>query len=116
MKASKKIISVNLSIRKYYKNNHMRKVNIPEVIKKLGISELNKGVSTGVEWFETTGDITSSFSPIDGKEIAKVKNGTLDDYEMVMKKAQEAFKVWRKVPAPERGEIVRKIGLALESE
>lgn len=91
----------------------MRKVNIPEIFKKLGLSELNKGVSTGAEWFETKGNITSSFSPIDGKEIAKVQNATLDDYEMVMNKAQEAFKVWRNIPAPERGEIVRKIGLAL---
>jgi aldehyde dehydrogenase (NAD+) len=91
----------------------MRKINIPEVLKKLGISELNQGVSTGVEWFETKGDITTSYSPIDGKEIAKVQNATMEDYEMVMEKAQAAFKVWRKVPAPERGEIVRQIGLAL---
>ena len=91
----------------------MRKVNIPEILKKLGISELNNGVSTGAKWFETEGTVTASVSPIDGKEIAKVKNATLEDYEMVMTKAQEAFKVWRAVPAPERGEIVRKIGLAL---
>lgn len=91
----------------------MRKVNIPEIFKKLGLSELNNGVSTGAEWFETEGAVTASYSPIDGKEIAKVKNATLDDYEMVMNKAQKAFKVWRAVPAPERGEIVRKIGLAL---
>ena len=91
----------------------MRKINIPEILKKLGISELNQGVSTGVEWFETKGDITTSYSPIDGKEIAKVQYATMEDYEMVMEKAQAAFKVWRKVPAPERGEIVRQIGLAL---
>jgi len=91
----------------------MRKVNIPEILKKLGLSELNNGVSTGAEWFETNGAVTASVSPIDGKEIAKVKNATIEDYEMVMNKAQEAFKVWRAVPAPERGEIVRKIGLAL---
>ena len=91
----------------------MVSVNIQEVLKKLGIEELNNGVSTGQEWFDTKGEITSSISPIDGKEIAKVKNATMDDYEMVMKKAQEAYKVWKLVPAPERGEIVRQIGLAL---
>jgi len=88
-------------------------IDINKVLKTLGISDVNKGVSTGQEWFETKGAITSSSSPIDGKEIAKVKNATLDDYEMVIKKAQEAFKVWRLVPAPERGEIVRQIGLEL---
>ncbi len=91
----------------------MESIDIKAVLSKLGLSELNKGVSTGSEWFETKGAITSSFSPIDGKEIAKVQNATMDDYEMVMKKAQEAYKVWKLVPAPERGEIVRQIGLAL---
>ena len=32
---------------------------------------------------------------------------------MVVKKAEEAFILWREIPAPERGEIVRQIGLAL---
>lgn len=91
----------------------MESINIQDILKKLGISELNQGVSTGLEWFDTKGDITSSFSPIDGKEIAKVQNATMEDYEMVMAKAQEAYKVWKLVPAPERGEIVRQIGLAL---
>ena len=42
-----------------------------------------------------------------------MQNATLEDYEKVIAKAQEAFKVWREVPAPKRGEIVRQIGLAL---
>jgi len=88
-------------------------IDIKKAMETLGVSEINAGVSTGVEWFETEGAITSSFSPIDGKEIGKVKNGTLDDYEMVIKKAQAAFKEWRLVPAPVRGELVRQIGLEL---
>ncbi|MAE08261.1 MAG: aldehyde dehydrogenase family protein [Bacteroidetes bacterium] len=83
------------------------------MLEKLGIKDVNHGVSTGAEWIDTKGDITTSFSPIDGKEIAKVKNATIDDYEMVVERAQAAFKIWRKVPAPVRGEIVRQIGLAL---
>ena len=84
-----------------------------EILSKLGISEINKGVTTGTEWFETDGNVTTSFSPIDGKEIGKVKNGTLEDYEMIINKAREAFKEWRMVPAPVRAEVVRQIGLAL---
>ncbi|RLD85007.1 MAG: aldehyde dehydrogenase family protein [Bacteroidetes bacterium] len=90
--------------------------DINSVLKELGIEEINKGVSTGTEWFDTEGAITSSSSPINGKEIAKVKNATLDDYEKVINKAQEAFKVWRQVPAPVRGEVVRQIGLALREK
>lgn len=88
-------------------------ININDALNTLGIKKINMGVSTGSEWFETNGNVTSSFSPIDGKEIAKVMNGTIEDYNMVMEKAQKAFKEWRLVPAPIRGEIVRQIGLEL---
>ncbi|PLX22098.1 MAG: aldehyde dehydrogenase family protein [Marinilabiliales bacterium] len=87
--------------------------NIQELLEKLGIKDINPGVTTGTEWFNVQGAITSSESPIDGKEIAKIQNATIEDYEAVVKKAQEAFKIWREIPAPRRGEIVRQIGLAL---
>ncbi|MCG8411555.1 MAG: aldehyde dehydrogenase family protein [Bacteroidales bacterium] len=87
--------------------------NIDRLLDRLGIQETNSGVTTGTNWFDTQGKVTVSVSPIDGKEIAKIKNATIDDYETVVKKAQEAFKIWREVPAPKRGEIVRQIGLAL---
>jgi len=88
-------------------------INIQSVLKNLGLSETNQGVSTGAEWFDTDGKINTSTSPVDGKVIASVKTATLEDYETVVKKAQEAFKEWRLVPAPQRGEIVRLIGNAL---
>ncbi len=91
----------------------MTKFNIKELLERLGIEKINSGVTTGTQWFDVQGAITTSVSPIDGKEIAKIKNATLDDYEAVIAKAQEAFKIWREVPAPGRGEVVRQIGLAL---
>ncbi|MGM0406758.1 MAG: L-piperidine-6-carboxylate dehydrogenase [Bacteroidota bacterium] len=87
--------------------------NIQELLERLGIKDVNPGVTTGTDWFDTDGAVTSSSSPIDGKEIAKVKNATIDDYEKVITNAQAAFKVWREIPAPKRGEIVRQIGLAI---
>lgn len=89
------------------------KFNKSELLDRLSIIDINRGVTTGTTWFKTDGDITTSTSPIDGEEIAKVKNATLKDYEIVVDKAQEAFKIWREIPAPERGEIVRLIGLEL---
>jgi len=83
------------------------------VLKKLGIEAVNKGASTGSEWLNTTGDVTASYSPADGAVIAKVTNATIDDYEHLMNRAQEAFLKWRIVPAPKRGEVVRQIGEAL---
>ncbi|NOY96912.1 MAG: aldehyde dehydrogenase family protein [Chlorobi bacterium] len=83
---------------------------IKEALGQLGIKEVNNGLCTGNEWKDGEGGLISSYSPADGQLIAKVKQGTLNDYNEVIAKAQEAFKEWRKVPAPARGEVVRKIG------
>ena len=84
-----------------------------ELLDRLSIIDINRGVTTGTHWLKSEGDITTSTSPIDGGEIAKVRNATLDEYEHVIGKSQEAFKIWREIPAPERGEVVRQIGLEL---
>ena len=67
----------------------------------------------GQGWFNTTGEIISSYSSADGSLIGQIKQGTTDDYEKIITTAQEAFKKWRMVPAPKRGEVVRQIGNAL---
>jgi len=85
------------------------------ILLRLGINNINDGASTGANWVKTNGEVITSISPIDGKVIAKVKNATLEDYEHIVKQAEEAFKIWRKVPAPRRGEIVRQIGEALRA-
>ena len=82
---------------------------IQEALEKLGVKELNEGSSTGSQWF-SNGDILESFSPVDGKLIGKVKTTTREDYDNVMEAATSAFKTWRKMPAPQRGEIVRQFG------
>ena len=85
-----------------------------EFLKELGIKEINQGASTGLEWYgsEAGGEI-NVYSPVDGKFIAKVYQATEEDYEKVVDKAHEAFLYWRSVPAPQRGEVVRQIGLQL---
>jgi aldehyde dehydrogenase (NAD+) len=84
-----------------------------EILKRLGINSLNHGVSTGTTWFSGEGNVTVSNSPSNNQKIGEVKNGTIEDYENVVKKAQEAFKIWRTIPAPKRGEVVRQIACAL---
>jgi len=84
-------------------------------LKLLGIETVNPGASTGSEWLDTKGDETASFTPVDGSLIAKVTNATLDDYEHIVAKAQEAYKKWRIVPAPKRGLVVHQIGEALRA-
>ncbi|MEN8789790.1 MAG: aldehyde dehydrogenase family protein [Flavobacteriaceae bacterium] len=82
---------------------------IENALSQLGIQAVNEGSSTGMKFF-SSGEIISSYSPVDGTLIAKVKSSSGDDYEKVMATATEAFKIWRQVPAPQRGEIVRQFG------
>ena len=85
-----------------------------DFLNKLGISKENFGSSTGLKWNETKnqGEL-KIVSPTNGKEIAKVYQASEKDYEKIINKAEEAFLIWRKMPAPKRGEIVRQIGLRL---
>ncbi len=81
-----------------------------DVLKKLGISGNNYGASTGLKHISTKGQKIDSFSPVDGALIASVNAAMPEDFERVMKVAEEAFLVWRNVPAPKRGEVVRQMG------
>lgn len=82
---------------------------IQEALQQLGLKELNEGSSTGSNWF-SNGKIIESYSPVTGELIAKVKSSTAEDYQKVMQVGQDAFKTWKLVPAPKRGEIVRQMG------
>lgn len=82
--------------------------NVEALFEKLGIEKVNYGAFNG-EWFGN-GDKLQSISPIDGSVLAEVIQANREDYSKVYDKAEEAFKMWRSVPAPLRGEIVRQIG------
>ncbi len=86
--------------------------NISEILSKLqvDIKGVNPGVSTGSTHWQGSGNVLDSFSPVDGKIIAKIGTASKDDYQKVIEKAVEAFANWRMMPAPKRGEIVRQVG------
>jgi len=82
---------------------------IKEALDQLGIKEINEGTSTGLNHF-SNGEVLESYSPVDGQLIGKIKTSTAADYEKVMESATAAFKTFRVMPAPQRGEIVRQFG------
>jgi aldehyde dehydrogenase (NAD+) len=87
---------------------------ISTVLKNLGILENNPAFSTGSEsGAAPDAQSIASYSPVDGKKIASISTATPDDYENVIKTAEQAFLFWRHVPAPKRGDIVRQLGDAL---
>ncbi len=83
---------------------------IKKALQAFGIEAINSGSSTGANWIKSGGEKIDSNSPVDGSLIASVEAATQETYEAVIQKADEAFKAWRLVPAPKRGEVVRQIG------
>lgn len=81
-----------------------------EFLKKLGLKTKNDGTWTGRESISGSRKTIDSYSPVDGARIGSVTVTTRDQYEKVIEQAQAAFKIWREMPAPKRGEIVRQYG------
>jgi aldehyde dehydrogenase (NAD+) len=68
------------------------------------------GAAMGARWVKTTGKSVPARSPIDGQTLATVNWATPDEVNKAIDAAHEAFQKWRTVPAPRRGEFVRRIG------
>ncbi len=82
-----------------------------EILEKFNLTGELKGAFDG-EWF-ANGKTLEVFTPIDGSKIGAIRQATDDDYKRVSEKAERAFLEWRAVPAPHRGEFVRRLGLEL---
>jgi aldehyde dehydrogenase (NAD+) len=52
-------------------------------------------------------------SPIDGAVLGEVHEAEAEDVDRAVAAAVEAFRQWRMVPAPQRGELMRRFGLVL---
>ncbi|MCF8237271.1 MAG: aldehyde dehydrogenase family protein [Saprospiraceae bacterium] len=81
-------------------------------IQELGLQASNAGTWTGLKALNS-GAYLESYSPVDGKLIGKVSITTPEEYDTVISQSQEAFRTWRLMPAPQRGEIVRQYGEVL---
>ncbi len=90
-------------------------MTIDEVFAALGLRTDHPGAFDG-EWLETTGGRLSILNPTSGEELAGIRAATLPEYDRVVDAAQMAFIEWRQLPAPKRGEYVRRIGDALRDK
>ena len=70
-------------------------------------------MAVGSRWVAGTGPHLTVRSPIDGSELASFPAAMPEDVPQVVEDASQAFKTWRMVPAPRRGEFVRRIGESL---
>jgi aldehyde dehydrogenase (NAD+) len=84
------------------------KINVPKEAAAL-LEKL--GVDAGL----FTGGSMASHSPVTGEQIAALTPHTPDAAAEIIAKADAAFRVWRNVPAPKRGELIRLLGEELRA-
>ncbi|HAT8178766.1 TPA: aldehyde dehydrogenase family protein [Legionella pneumophila] len=88
-----------------------------DLLQRLNIKSVNPGAFSGHGWHSDNHAHTlESFNPSTGNKLAEIATCTMDDYEQVMQRAEQAAQAWKKVPAPKRGEIIRQIGQALREK
>ena len=66
--------------------------------------------AAGLTAQDLTGGTLPVRSPIDGAEVARIRETPLADMAGIIAASSSAFKAWRDVPAPRRGELVRLLG------
>lgn len=85
--------------------------HISQLLKNLEIPQVLPFYSTGQKSFQSTsGEKKSIHSPIDGSPLADAYYADELAYEALIQEAQQAFPIWRKMPPPQRGEIIRQVG------
>ncbi len=71
--------------------------------------------ASGLGKAELSGGALSVSTPIDGSQIARLKAHAPAEVELMIKRGVVAFRSWRDVPAPRRGELVRLFGEELRA-
>ena len=87
------------------------------VLDRLGLGEGAPGACTGPEgWILTGEQPLVSLNPSTGEPIAAVVPADRRAAEQVVAAASEAFRSFRELPAPKRGDLVRDLGSALRDD
>ncbi len=87
------------------------------VLTALGLNDTESGTYLGnSEWSQTRdAGVLEPVNPTTGEVLGKVHASSRADYDTMMARADAAFKAWRKVPAPKRGEAIRLCADALRA-
>ncbi|KAG5639746.1 hypothetical protein H0H81_000026 [Sphagnurus paluster] len=86
------------------------------ILSSLDISTTEEisGVYDG-QW-RGSGDIYSSICPTTGETLARVKSASPEELHEALARTREAYTIFRHVPAPQRGELIRQIREALAAK
>jgi aldehyde dehydrogenase (NAD+) len=88
---------------------------LSSALQQLGLADFRHGVAIGDAWHNGQGDPHAVRSPIDGSVLAELRFANSAQVQSAIDAASAAFQEWRNVPAPLRGELVRRYGERLRA-
>ncbi len=84
------------------------------LLNKLELQAVNPGTFAGsAGWLDTGGEVITSYNPSNGEPIATVVQATPEGFQQVVSQSETSFQMWRTIPAPKRGLVVRDLGNAV---
>ena len=86
--------------------------SVEEILQRLGV-DAPAGLMIDDRLYGCSGEVIKACSPIDGRILAEFSGATNQEVAAAVHAAHEAFAQWRVVPAPVRGEVVRRFGQVL---
>lgn len=84
-----------------------------DLLKRLHLQTVNPGAQVGTWSHSLSQSRLTSFNPATGDKLGEVSTGSMDDYQHILMTTTRAFDLWKIVPAPQRGEVIRQIAQAL---
>ena len=93
----------------------MNTADIAELLYRLDLGPYNAGAWSGSHgWAEgNVHELIDVHNPASGERLAQVRAATPEDFERILNSAVTAAAVWREVPAPQRGDLIRALGTEL---
>lgn len=90
-------------------------MTVNDILTTLQITQKNAGTCNGLGQWQTSQStpLLPSINPSTEEVIAQVNVCDQAGYDNVLQTAVEASQTWRQVPAPKRGELIRRLGNCL---
>lgn len=57
-----------------------------------------------------------SIDPSTNEVIARVRQGSIEDYQRIVQSSLKSYQIWSNIPSPKRGEILRQIAQQLRNQ
>jgi len=86
-----------------------------EILKQCKIQPINSGSYSNIAWLSSDEPVTNiiSINPATEQPIAEVIPTNLSQFQKIVSQAKKNAETWAQIPAPKRGELIRKIGVLL---